>query len=120
MNAQLKAAARQYDKASPDEAPQLAYEAAATALLADADRLKELDVIASEELDGDTYTAMFVTLANASDSGLIQRLAEGDAVGFCFAGQVDAFARLAKLADSLAAVRKAAIKAAIESDLETL
>lgn len=91
------------------EARDAQAEAARTELLADGDRLAALDLTTSETLDGDDYTALFVVLADASESGLIARLAEGTPADRTNARQLDTFARLARLADRMAAQRQAAI-----------
>lgn len=84
-------------------------------------RMEELDLDVSNKFDSEVLE-MFWVLANASETGLISRLAGGASVPDTWSTQHDtcaqqeAFAALAKLADRMAALRAKAVSDAAEDD----
>jgi hypothetical protein len=74
--------------------------------------LTGIDNDASETLDAATYEAMFSTLADLADSGLLTRLSFGGSLSDAPALHLDTYARLARLADDLSVVRAKAVRVA--------
>ena len=78
-----------------------AIEAIATDIRADMGRMDDVEIRAAESLDEDTYTELFVTLAEASDCGLIELIESGALFDTGNMRHFDALKRLARLADKM-------------------
>lgn len=89
-----------------------AINAEVDAIKADPSRLAEIDADVAFAFDGETFE-MYVVLSDASDCGLINRLAEGDDANKLNACQLDVFARLARIADRMSDAREVAVRKAV-------
>lgn len=84
----------------------------------DAKRLAEIDRDASELLAGEQYERLFSVMADAEDSGLVAKLAEGEPLTSLPQAQLDVFARLVRLAKEIAAEREKAVREAALAQAE--
>lgn len=81
------------------------------------DEIGQIDEAISEDLSD--YAAIVTALANASETGLIQLLAEGRPLPWLSAGCRDAFAALARIADELALARETRTQSKIEEEFDS-
>lgn len=86
------------------------------AIIADPSKLEAADADACLGMDDGIVFAMFTLLADANDSGLIDRLACGDPIHVLPVRLQDVFARLARAANQIGLMRAKAVSDAAEDE----
>lgn len=87
-------------------------------LINDPAEIADIDVIASEELDGETYTNLLSVLADACLYRVLDVITNGGSMGDLVGRQQDVYDRLVALSDQMLEARNVELEKVAESALE--